>query len=151
VKNEIRKGIENILAAIRDDRQTEEEALFKEFVAQQPRLDEKVAYRVLLEQTIHKILDLKYDLYPSLDDLKRSNPVEYRRAYNTVLKIEDSIGKTLGRLGLTLSPQKYIPTEERKTFDAKASKVARKKAGSFIEQVKKKAEEKPVEVKESGD
>ena len=149
--NEIRSGIQNILAAVKSAREAEGEALYKEFVAQQPRLEEKAAMRTLLEQTIRNILDLKYIIYPMMDTLKDTDHVEYRKAYNTRLKIEDSVGKALGRMGLTLSPQKYIPTEDRKTFDPKASKALKEKVAKFAEKAKEDAKkEEKVEVKTDG-
>ena len=139
----VKKGIRNTMAKIDEikqiigeDREEMQVRLRKMFYAQQPRLEDKVEHQVLLEQVINQILDVKYDLRPMLEILKGKNAAEYRRTYSLILKVEDSVGRTLGRLGLTLSPQRYIPTAETKTFDPKAVKALKEKSESLVDQIK---------------
>ncbi len=148
----IKKGIQNTMAKIDEikqilgeNREEMQVRLRKMFYAQQPRLEDKVEHQVLLEQVINQILDVKYDLRPMLEMLKTKNVADYRRTYSLTLKVEDSIGRTLGRLGLTLSPQRYIPTAELKVFDPRAVKALKEKSESLVDQIKDMPEQ-PVEI-----
>jgi len=138
-------GLRNILAnAVLDAKETERERLKKMFIAQQPRLEDKVENIVMLDQVINQYVDLKYDLRPLLIAMKEANNMaEYRRTYSLILKMEDCIGRTLGRMGLSLAPQKYIPTEERKSFDPKAVRASQAKANGLVEQIKSEEPEVP--------
>ncbi|MFA5307137.1 MAG: hypothetical protein WC365_06850 [Candidatus Babeliales bacterium] len=127
MKYEIAKrGIENILKSTRE---AEREELMMLFHAQQPRLKDKVENMVMLETIIKQYLDVKYTLRPAMVAVQEKNPAEGRRYYSLILKIEDSIGRNLGRLGLTQRPQQYIPKAEQQSFDPKAMASVRDKQG----------------------
>ncbi|MFA5307033.1 MAG: hypothetical protein WC365_06310 [Candidatus Babeliales bacterium] len=121
-----RHQIENIL---KNTREQEREELMLLFHAQQPRLKDKVENVVMLETIVKQYLDVKYTLRPAMDAVQEKNPAEGRRYYSLILKIEDSIGRNLGRLGLTQRPQQYIPKSETQSFDPKAMASVREKTG----------------------
>jgi hypothetical protein len=151
------KGIMNIMANMEEvekiidpEREKERQELRKLFHAQQPRLEDKVEQQMLLEQVINQYLDVKYDLRPALATLRGRNIPQYNRTYQLILKIEDSIGRTLGRLGITFSPQRYIPTAEQKNFDPKAIKELREKSTNLIDQIKDLSETAEKKEKKNG-
>lgn len=114
-------------------REQEEEQLLLMFHAQQPRLKDKIEHVMLLQTVIRKTLDVKYDLRPRMEKVKDKDAAEYRRYYSLILKMEDSIGRDLGRLGLTLTPQKYIPVAEKANFDPKALNTIKEKTKNLSE------------------
>ena len=132
---QITQGIVNPLCSTAMTREEEEKFLYEMFYSQQPRLKDKIEHAVQLEQLVFNILEDKYVLRPQMVALSNPdsdvyNPAEYRKAYNTAIKVQDLIGRSLGRLGLTLRPQAYIPVAERENFDPKAK-------ASIQERVKK--------------
>ncbi|MFA5306853.1 MAG: hypothetical protein WC365_05375 [Candidatus Babeliales bacterium] len=133
----LKRGIQSILASAREEHAS---ILRKEFIAQQPRLDNNVEQRMILDDLIKAYLDLQYDLYPMLEVLKKTNPTQYLRCYNIVLKVKNSVGADLSRLGLTLRPQAYVPMKERETFDPKAAKSAREKAKNLMASIKEQVD-----------
>jgi hypothetical protein len=128
-----KRGIINILKSAREQ---EREELLTLFHAQQPRLKDKVENIVMLETIIKQYLDVKYTLRPAMDAVMSEKPAEGRRYYSLILKIEDSIGRNLGRLGLTQRPQQYIPQAERTSFDPKASATLREKTKGLVNALK---------------
>ncbi len=125
-------AIQNILKSTREEKQEE---LYTLFYAQQPRLKDKIENVVMLDTIIKQILDVTFDLRPAMNAVK-DKPAEYRRYYSLILKIEDSIGRNLGRLGLTQRPQQYIPVAEKTSFDPKASATLRDKTKSIADALK---------------
>lgn len=142
----LKQGIESILknakapiltesevAELKTKRAAEEKELYIIFYAQQPRLKDKVENIMQLEQIIKEYLDAKYELRPRMDKIVDTDFVEYRKCMAMVLKMEDSVGRNLGRLGLTLRPQQYVPVSESKSFDPKGAASVRERTQTAID------------------
>lgn len=141
------RGINNTLCSVAMTRAEEEKYLYEMFFAQQPRLKDKIEHAVQLEQLVFNILEDKYVLRPQMVALSNPDsdvydPAEYRKAYNTAIKVQDLIGRSLGRLGLTLRPQAYIPVADRENFDPKAKVSLQNKVAGLIDSVKSEESEK---------
>jgi hypothetical protein len=139
---QLQKGLINPMYSIKTmTREEEEDYLYRMFYAQKPALKDKVEDAVLLETIVFNILEDKYVLRPQMSALsdpsnEKYDPAEYRKAYNTAIKVQDLIGRGLGRLGLTKRPQQYVPMAERKTFDPKAQASLREKVARLSDSVK---------------
>jgi hypothetical protein len=70
------------------------------------------------------------------------DPAEYRQSLQHRHQSAGFIGRSLGRLGLTLRPQAYIPVADRENFDPKAKVSLQNKVAELIDSVKSEESEK---------
>ncbi len=131
--------LKNVVASKRNELVQE---MLNMFLAAHPRLADHYEQKIMITRVCQLYIRLVTEVQPMMDKLWDEGEFnQWKQLANPAGKMDQQIDRLMTKLGFTFASQTRLKSEERKSFDPKATNAVQEKVADLIANLKDETDE----------